>query len=71
MPPRLIVKTVEMLNILSNLKFMAVLVKKGKACIKFDVDVGRVAHQASPIRIRPLGRLHDPYPLPAGNPIDP
>ena len=35
------------------------------------LDVGRAAPFASPIRFESLGLLHDPYTLPAGNPIDP
>ena len=35
------------------------------------LDFGRVAPFASPIRFESPGLLHDPYPLPAGNPIDP
>ena len=35
------------------------------------IDVGRVAHQASPIRFGFLRLLLDPYTLPAGNTIDP
>ena len=37
----------------------------------FTLDVGRAAPFASPIRFESLGLLHDPYTLPAGNPIDP
>ena len=37
----------------------------------YELDVGRIAHQASPIRFESLRLLHDPYTLPAGNPIDP
>ena len=35
------------------------------------LDVGRAAPIASPIRFESLRLLHDPYTLPAGNPIDP
>ena len=36
-----------------------------------SIDVGRAAPFASPIRFESLGLVHDPYTLPAGNPIDP
>ena len=36
-----------------------------------QLDVGRVAPFASPIRFESPGLMHDPYTLPAGNPIDP
>ena len=43
----------------------------GAGFILSKVDVGRAAPFASPIRFESLGLLHDPYTLPAGNPIDP
>ena len=38
---------------------------------QFKLDVGRIAPFVSPIRFESLGLIHDPYTLPAGNPIDP
>ena len=51
---------------------IGVLQNRAKNGLTYPIlDFGRVAPFASPIRFESPGLLHDPYPLPAVNPIDP